>query len=1173
MKRIFEHPPEEQTGKRYWRSLGELSDTPEFRGWLEREFPSGAAQLQGDEWSRRGFLKLMGASMALAGFGLTSCRRPEAHLVPFTKSVEWAIPGKALFYATAMPRRTGALPLVVTTHDGRPTKIDGNPLHPASGGATDVFAQASILDLYDPARSKRFVEKGEKDEKGKKVENFERRDRFSFENYLAELRAKIAADGGAGLAFLVEEVHSPTRERLRAELLKVYPRMRWCVYDPLLTEAQSFATQLSFGDNVRLIPRFERADVILALDSDFLDCGEGDLAGVRAFSSRRRVSAAKDSMNRLYVVENRFTLTGAMADHRLRCPASQIPAFTRALAGKIAAATKDQGLASTIATLTEPANAMKFDDQWLTECANDLMAKPGASLVLAGSHQPVVVQLMAYAINSALKNVGATVIVREFVRAPKTNSCLQLAGEVNAGRIKQLFIFGGDPVYNAPKGLTIDRESHAPVDWPDLQKKVPDVIRLGYYEDATSELSRWHVPAAHYLEAWGDALTSDGAYLAVQPMILPLFGGMSEIELMNLLLGGPKIEGPELVQETFRASAPPGDFQAAWSQLLRDGFASHVALKEKPPTFNANNAGGVAHTLWATASNPTLDAPEIVLTRSYSMDDGRYINNGWLQELPDPVTKLTWDNAALMSPVLAKHLGVKSGDLINIAITETTKDANKNPIRRELVIAALISPGHADNSISISLGYGRKKTGPVGEEAGFNGFLLRTSSNPHYIAVDGKTVQAITVTTSPTPKPTGTPTPAPSGKQKQLHTLGVYPLSITQDHWSIEGRGLVREASIEKYREDPEFVKKIAGDDHLPPKLPSLYSHPPLTADQQWGMSVDLNVCTGCSACIVACQSENNIPIVGKLQVSHGRAMHWLRLDRYYASAKPFNQDRGEYPEDPEMVHEPMMCQHCENAPCETVCPVNATVHSEDGLNVMAYNRCIGTRYCANNCPFKVRRFNYFDYNQRPIGKKKIGPITVFQEYLGPLTEKGAPDTVKLQKNPNVTVRMRGVMEKCTYCVQRIEEAKIAAKVRAGASDKTLIPRDSFTSACAQACPTEAIVFGDVKDPESRVSKMKMQDRNYRLLEYLNVKTRTSYLARIRNPNPKMPDAHKIGVASLDHHGPTHAESSHAPKGQHDFNQHQHNEATPTPSSQPDHSHHDDAAPAASPSATPEHQH
>jgi len=1114
MKRVFEHPPETLTGKRYWRSLGELSDTPEFRGWLEREFPAGAAQLEGDEWSRRGFLKLMGASMALAGFGLTSCRRPEAHLVPFTKSVEWAIPGKALFYATAMPRRTGAIPLVVTTHDGRPTKIDGNPLHPASGGATDAFAQASILDLYDPARSKRFVEKGEKMEGGKKVENFETRDRAAFEKYLALLRSKIVAENGAGLAFLVEEVHSPTRERLRAELQKVFPRMRWCVYDPLLTEAQSFATHMSFGDNARLVPRLDRADVVLALDSDFLDCGDGDLAAVRAFSSRRRVSAAKDTMNRLYVVENHFTLTGAMADHRLRCPASQISAFAFALAGKVAAATKDAGLFTTIATLKPPEGAVeKFDEQWVTEVANDLLSKPGASLVLAGSHQPVVVQFLAYAINFALKNIGATLIIREFARNSKTNSILQLAGEINAGRIKQLFIFGGDPVYNAPRGITQDRETKGPVDWADLQKRVPDVVRLGHYEDATSALSNWHVPAAHYLEAWGDALTFEGAYLAIQPMILPLFGGLSEIELMNAVLGAPKMEGPELVQETFRATAPPGDFATAWYRLLRDGFASHVALKDKPPTFNANNAGGVAHTLWAPPPTPTLDSPEVVLVRSYAMDDGRYINNGWLQELPDPITKLTWDNAALMSPVFAKHLGVNTGDLVNIAITEKGLDAQKKNIRRELVIAALVSPGHADSSITIPLGYGRKQTGPVGEEAGFNGYLLRNSSNPHFITTDGKTVEGVKVTKAP----------------------GTYALSITQDHWSIEGRGLVREATVEHYREDNEFVKKIAGDDELPAKLPSLYSHPPLKAAQQWGMSVDLNVCTGCSACIVACQSENNIPIVGKLQVSHGRAMHWLRLDRYYASEKPFNQDKGEYPENPEIVHEPMMCQHCENAPCETVCPVNATVHSEDGLNVMAYNRCIGTRYCANNCPFKVRRFNYFDYNQRPIGKEKVlGLVTVYQEYLGPLTKKGAPDTVKLQKNPNVTVRMRGVMEKCTYCVQRIEEAKIAAHVRAGASSNTLIPRDSFTTACAQACPTEAIVFGDVSDPESRVSKMKKQDRNYRLLEYLNVNTRTSYLARIRNPNPKMPDAGRIGVASLGHghEGPEHL------KAKHDAHQH-----------------------------------
>ena len=1084
MKRVFEHPPEPLTGKRYWRSLGELSDTPEFRGWLEREFPAGAAQLEGDDWSRRGFLKLMGASMALAGFGLNSCRRPEAHLVPFTKSVEWAIPGKPLFYATAMPRRTGAIPLVVTTHDGRPTKVDGNPLHAASGGATDAFAQASVLDLYDPARSKRFVEKGET------------KDRAAFDAYIDNLRKQIAADGGAGLAFLVEETLSPTRERLRAELEKIFPKMSWCVYDALRSEAQTYATQVGFGPNVRLIPRLEKADVVLTLDSDFLDCGQGDLESVRAFTSRRRVTSAEDRMNRLYVVENRFTLTGAMADHRLRVPASQIGAFAYALAGKISAATKDAGLGAMVGSLAAPEGAMQFDERWITEAANDLVSKPGASLVIVGQQQPVVVHLLAYGINSALKNLGQTMLVREIAPRRRTLSILLLAKDMLEGRIKQLFILGGDPVYNAPRALAHDPATKEPAfDWPELQKKVPDVVRLGYHEDATSAESRWHVPAAHYLESWGDALTSTGIYLSIQPMILPLFGGMSEIELLNGLLGRPKVEGPELVQETFRGTKPPGDFQTAWSNFLRDGYTAHIPLKDRSATFNASIAMGSAARLWVNAPAPTAESPEIVLVPSYAMDDGRYINNGWLQELPDPITKLTWDNAALMSPAFAKTIDVQTGDLIQIAITENNGESSEQQIRRELVIAAVVVPGHADNSVTIPLGYGRKQTGPIGEEAGFNGYLLRTAINPHFIVADGKTVSSVSVT----------------------KTGGKYPLSITQDHWSIEGRGLVREATLEKYRADNDFVKKIAGDDELPSRLPSLYSHPPLDAPQQWGMSVDLNVCTGCSACVIACQSENNIPIVGKLQVGHGRAMHWLRIDRYYASAKAFNQDHGDWPEDPEIVHEPMMCQHCENAPCETVCPVNATVHSEDGLNVMAYNRCIGTRYCANNCPFKVRRFNFFDYTQRPVGKKKIaGAFSVYKEYFGPLTTKAAPDIAKLQKNPNVTVRMRGVMEKCTYCVQRVEEAKIAAHVRAGASSDTRIPRDSFTSACAQACPTEAIVFGDIKDPESKVSKMKAQDRNYRLLNYLNVNTRTSYLARIRNPNPRMPDADKIGVASVD---------------------------------------------------------
>src|SRR5436189_3971374 len=739
MKRVFQHPPEPLTGKHYWRSLGELSNTPEFREWLEREFPAGAAELNGVEWSRRSFLKLMGASMALAGFGLNGCRRPELHLAPFTKRAEWTIPGKFLYYATAMPRRSGAIPLIATTVDGRPIKLEGNPLHPASGSATDTFAQASILDLYDPSRSQRFVHKGKKS------------DRVAFDAYMGELRNTLLAQQGEGLAFLVTETHSPTRERFGTELEKIFPALRWCIYEPLLSQSQQVAAQGALGENSRLLPRLDRADVILALDSDFLDCGQGDLASVRAFTSRRRVSSAKDNMNRLYVVENRFTLTGAMADHRLRCPASQIPAFAYALAGKILAATKDANLGSVIGTLKAPAGAATFDEQWLSEAANDLVAKPGGSLVLAGPNQPVVVQLIVYGINSALKNLGQTLVLREFPRNPRRNSIQTLARDINGGRIKQLFILGGDPVYNAQRGLAQDRETNLPLDWVDLQKKVPQIVRLGYYEDSTSALSQWHVPAAHYLESWGDALTTNGDYLSIQPMILPLFGSVSEIELLNALLGRPKIEGPELVQETFRKTNPPGDFQTAWSRFLHDGFASHVQPHDQPSSFNGTAVAPQIQESWALPPAPKPESPEIVLTASYEMDDGRYANNGWLQELPDPITRLTWDNAALISPSYAKKLGVLTGDLVQITINE--KSAGGQPVKRELVIAALVSPGHADSSVSIPLGYGRKmpefdglpyaggalkERQGIAEQSGFNGYFLRTAANPYFVAADGK---------------------------------------------------------------------------------------------------------------------------------------------------------------------------------------------------------------------------------------------------------------------------------------------------------------------------------------------------------------------------------------------------------------------------------------------------
>src|ERR1700682_6249569 len=485
------------------------------------------------------------------------------------------------------------------------------------------------------------------------------------------------ANQGSTLAFLAEPNFSPTRDRLRNELQKVFPKVSWCEYDPLLSSAQAFDTQIGFGERMRLVPRPERADVILALDSDFLDCGQGDLESVRGFSARRRVITAKDAINRLYVVENRYTLTGAMADHRLRVAASQIPAFTRALAEKMVALTKDGSLGNVVGTLPAQTNPAKFDDQWLTEVVNDLVSKTGASLVLAGPDQPVVVQLLAYAMNIALKNLGRTLVVREFPTDRRIKSILQLASDTAAGRIEHLFILGGDPVYNAPRALFQDRATAQLLDWVDLQKKVPNVVRVGYHEDATSALSNWHVPAAHFLESWGDALTSRGAYLSIQPMILPLFGGMSDIEIMNSVLGRTKPEGPGLVQGTFGSTNPPGDLETAWSRFLRDGFAAHVVPKDKPAPFNANASAGVARNLWSSASAPSLNSPEIVFVPSYAVDNGSYINNGWLQELPDPITKLTWDNAAQMSPEMAAHLGVETGDLVRIVVTDTRKMPNE----------------------------------------------------------------------------------------------------------------------------------------------------------------------------------------------------------------------------------------------------------------------------------------------------------------------------------------------------------------------------------------------------------------------------------------------------------------------------------------------------------------
>jgi MoCo/4Fe-4S cofactor protein with predicted Tat translocation signal len=1130
MKRIFKHPTTPATGRKYWRSLEEFADTPEFRAKLEREFPQGAAELEGNEVTRRGFMQFMGASIALAGLGLTGCRRPELHMVPYTKGVEWQIPGNALHYATSMPRRGGAIPLIATSYNGRPTKLEGNPNVPGFNGSTDIFGQSAVLDLYDPDRSKvvlNAVERGKDYTEGTWDD---------FWKVFAKLKSDYLAKGGDGLAILTEPSTSPTRERLRGEVQKAFPKLLWAEYEPWAGDP-SISYDLS------------KADVILSLDADFLGASEGTVQTIAGFAAgRRRLGKTQETMSRLYVVEGRFSLTGGMADHRLRLPSSAIGAFASALAAELGSVVGQAGTG--FAAFSDP-NVRT----WITEVAKDLANAKGRSVIICGSQQPPEVQDLVTEINKSLGNRDIT-YTDHFVPHMNAASIADLAEQISQGAVKTLFVLGGNPVFNAPADLGFDG----------LLTQVEQVIRLGLHVDETSAASTTHLPAAHFLESWGDSLAYDtSTYLCQQPLILPLYGGISELDLLAALAGLPKATGPEYVQETFGSltlgpvghTTSPSEFQNAWHKFVHDGFwsgsESFPIAGGLQGMLNMQKTMGAQKGLQQAAGRP-LAAGEYELNFVLGcVDDGRYANNGWLQELPDPISKLTWDNALYISPKTAVALGIQivsaNDNLNDLPNTDEGPRAATLPIPhvdpmtafpmvkvttpdgRSMELPVLIAPGQADPTLTLALGWGRTAprltqadrdvvTPPlrVADGAGFNAYQLRTSSTPGFVT--GVKVEKIEKT---------------------------YPLAITQEHNSMEGRGLVREAPLDKYHADPAFVQEIGIDKDVPQgqltgyqNYESGYDNPPLNSATHnpdrpaWGMSIDLNTCVGCSACVVACQAENNIPIVGKFQVIRGREMHWIRNDRYFASdnpPQPTDTDGSlpdsSYLDDPQMLIQPMACQQCENAPCEPVCPVNATVHNEEGLNTMAYNRCIGTRYCANNCPYKVRRFNFFNYNDRPIQNVKLPVLGLTNElYLGPfagrdgpLTYKGSPESLMLQKNPNVSVRIRGVMEKCTYCVQRIEEAKISQLRHsnndgAGSGDITL-PTDSFKVACQQVCPAEAIVFGNLNDAASKVTIAKQDERNYGVLAYLGTRPRTTYLGRVRNPNPAMPGAQYIGHTSV----------------------------------------------------------
>ena len=1069
-------PPEQETGRRYWRSLDEVAASPEFRQWVEREFPAGAGEWT-DPVSRRHFVKIMSASFLLAGLGLagSGCRRPVEHLEPFGKQPEDYVFGTSQWYATAMPTRGGAVPLVAKSYEGRPVKVEGNAQYPGGNGGTDRWTQASILNLYDPDRSRRFTRGGNNAAPEAALD------------FLDELSRKAQGNGGEGLAFLLERNTSPSRARLQQLIRQKFPKAKWHVYEPIDFDIHRRAASEAFGAPVRPLYRYDFARVILSLDCDFIGSEDDAHNHIRRFAQGRRLESAADSMNRFYLVESLFTLAGVNADHRLRIPSSAVQAIAAAFASQIVPAT-----AGGAANLALPAGV---DPKWISECAKDLVANGRHSLVVAGHRQPLAVHLLAHAMNAALGSIGTTVVFHEAADLIE-GGIGDLAQSLNAGAVDTLVILGGNPVYNAPVDL----------DWAGAQAKARSVVRLSYYEDETFEAAKraddWHLPAAHYLESWGDALTSDGMWVPVQPLIAPLFGGLTEIAVLARIAGENVTSPYEIVRQTFATMAGGGNVEESWRKFLYNGFLESPAPKPAEVRLKDDVAARALAGLGKPAP-PAKDNLEVVFCRDHKLDDGRYSNNGWLQELPDPVTKMTWDNAVLISRKTANEIGVKNFDVVEVKLGNR---AVSGPV--------WIQPGFADYSLGIALGYGREKSGRVGSGVGFNAYLLR-ATGAEYIAV-GATISQ-------------------TGK--------TFELACTQHHWSMEGRAIVREANLEMFRAHPDFARREKLEE--PPIVASLYPNPFDKAKEaglhQWGMTIDLNGCVGCGTCIVACQSENNIPIVGKDQVRRGREMHWMRVDRYYAAdpAKRRMTDWGnsderqieEWIDDPQAVMQPMLCQHCEAAPCENVCPVNATVHDNEGLNVMVYNRCVGTRYCSNNCPYKVRRFNYLDFNKRPLKDLK-GPF-----YSTPLTHRTDGewdllrwwrdptepttgmrpddewDLIKMSKNPDVSVRMRGVMEKCTFCVQRIEQAKIAQKVKAGASGDVRLKESEGTTpkpACQQACPAGAIVFGDISDPDSRVSRLKAQERNYSVLDNLFTRPRTTYLARVRNPNPAMPDYREL---------------------------------------------------------------
>jgi MoCo/4Fe-4S cofactor protein with predicted Tat translocation signal len=991
----------------FWRSLEELADSAAFQEKILQEFPHAQEHWR-DPVSRRQFLMLMGASLGLAGLSGCSSSAPEQPILPYVRQPEQVVPGQPLFYATAMPQSGYGFGVLVESHEGRPTKIEGNPDHPACPkpvessptakfGPTNAFAQASILTLYDPDRSHNVTHLGSIN---------------TWDAFVAALFAAVPNPReNLRLRVLTETVTSPTLALQLRALLRQFAQARWHSYEPVGRENVRLGAQLAFGEIVETHYRLDRADAIVALDADFLSCGPAHVRHHQEFASRRRARGAHPgrNMNRLYVVESTTTTTGAAADHRLPVKPTDVEFVARELAGQVD--TRFRGLETRGNRRLIPRLR-----SWFEIVARDLRQHRGASLVIAGESQPPFVHALAHALNSALDNVGRTVSYSEAIEVlPSENGSLKdLVDDMAAGRVDALLILGGNPAYTAPADL----------DFAARLQRVPFRAHLSLYEDETSALCHWHVPEAHYLESWGDVRAHDGTVSIIQPLIAPLYGGKTAGEVLAVLTGQAGSMSYEIVRTYWQGrlnAAPPtgfrGNFESWWQTALHDGLIAGSRL----PTKTASLRSNWMQSELAAAQGEGL---EIVFRPDPTIHDGRFANNGWLQELPKPLSKLTWDNAIFISPATAVRLG--------FAPTDHPEQANEQEADLEYQGRAVsgplfVLPGHPDDVVTVHLGYGRTRAGRVGIGIGFDAYQLRMWSAPWFGA--GATLRL-------------------TGRR--------HPLARTQQHHLMENRDLVRTGTPGEPPEMPRPTRRSL----------TLYNDSEhLHAADQWGMVIDQSLCTGCSACIVACQAENNIPVVGKDQVQRGREMHWLRVDSYYQGDAA----------NPATYFQPVPCMHCENAPCELVCPVGATVHSSDGLNDMVYNRCVGTRYCSNNCPYKVRRFNFYEFADWNTA------------------------SLRLLRNPEVSVRSRGVMEKCTYCVQRIR----AGQIHAGREDRAVRDGEVVT-ACQSACPAGAIVFGNLADRASKVAQLQEEPYRYSLLADLNTRPRTTYLAAFRNPNPDM---------------------------------------------------------------------